>query len=74
MLLRMNLIFNSSYGLALFRQNQILRPITHRNFEQYTNEDFFIQLLNTWLPFSNNGFPTPISIEEILDQPLFLNL
>ena len=37
------------------------------------NEDFFLQLLNAWLFFTNNNFPTPTSIEEILDQPLFLN-
>ena len=30
-------------------------------------------MLNTWLYFNNNNFPTPTSIEEILDQPLFLN-
>ena len=30
-------------------------------------------MLNTWLYFTNNNFPTPTSIEEILDQPLFLN-
>ena len=34
---------------------------------------FFIQLLNSWLYFTNNTFPPPISIEEILGQPLFLN-
>ena len=73
MLYRLNLILNSNYGLALFRQNQILRPITHRNLHKYNNEDFFIQLLNAWLHFTNNDFPTPTSIEEILDQPLFLN-
>ena len=32
-----------------------------------------IQLLNAWLHFRNNVFPTPASIEEILGQPLLLN-
>ena len=72
MLYRLNLILNSNHGLALFRQNQILRPIVHRNLQKYNNEDFFIQLLNAWLPFTNNDFPNPTSIEKILDQPLFL--
>ena len=31
------------------------------------------QLLNAWLHFTNNKFPTRASIEEILDQPIFLN-
>ena len=73
MLYRLNLILNSNQGLALFRQNQILRPIRHKNLQKHNNEDFFIELLNAWLHFTNNKFPTPISIEEILDQPLFLN-
>ena len=73
MLLRLNSILNSNYGLALFRQNQILRPLSHRNFQKYNNEDFFIQLLNAWLHFTNNDFPTPTSIEEILDQPMKTN-
>ena len=30
-------------------------------------------MLNAWLNFTNNSFPSPTSIEEILDQPLFLN-
>ena len=68
----LNLILNSNQGLALFRQNQILCSTRHRNL-QNNNNDFFIQLLNVWLHFTNNTFPTPTSIEEILDQPLFLN-
>ena len=32
-----------------------------------------IQLLSAWLYFTNNTFPPPMSIEEVLDQPLFLN-
>ena len=64
---------NSNHGLALFRHNQILRPIVHRNLPKYNNEDFFIQLLNARLHLTNNDFPTPTSSEEIFDQPLFLN-
>ena len=30
-------------------------------------------MLNAWLNFTNNTFPSPTFIEEILDQPLFLN-
>ena len=73
MLLWLNLILNSNYGLSLFRQNKILQPIPHKNFQKYINDDFFILLLNAWLHFTNNDFPTPASIEEILDQLLFLN-
>ena len=73
MLYQLNLILNSNHGLALFRQNQILWPIVHRNLQKWNNEDLFIQLLNTWLHFTNNDFATPTSIEEILGQPLFLN-
>ena len=69
----MNLILNSNQGLRLFRQNQILRSTRHKNLQNQNNEDIFIQLLNAWLQFPNNAFPTPKSIEEILDQPLFLN-
>ena len=74
MLNRLNSILNSSQGLALFRQNQILRSTRHRNLQNNNNGDFFIQLLNAWLYFTSNTFPIPTSIEEILDQPLFLNL
>ena len=34
---------------------------------------FFIQLLNAWLYFINCNFPTPTSIEIILEQSIFLN-
>ena len=73
MLYRLNLILNSNQGLALFRQNQILCLIRHKNLQNHNNEDLFLQSLNSWLSFTNNNFPTPKSIEEILDQPLFLN-
>ena len=73
MLYRLNLNLKSNQGLALFRQNQILRSTRHCNLQKNNNEDFFIQMLNAWLNFTNNSFPSPTSIEEILDQPLFLN-
>ena len=73
MLYRLNLILNTNLGLALFRQNQILLSTRHRNLQNHNNEVFFIQLLNAWLHFTDNTFPTPTLIEEILDQPLFLN-
>ena len=72
-LYRLNLILNSNQGLASFRQNQILRSIRHKNLQNYNNEDFFLQLLKASLIFTKNNFPSPRSIEEILDQPLFLN-
>ena len=72
-LYRLNLILNSNQGLALFRQTQIFRSTRHKNFQKQNNEDFFIQLLNAWLHFTNNNFPTLTPIEEILDQPIFLN-
>ena len=66
-----NLILNSSQGLALIRQKQILRSTRHKNLQKQNNEDIFIQLLNAWLYFTNNKCPTFTHTEEILDQPLF---
>ena len=73
MLYRLNLILNSNQGLALFRQKPIVRSNRHENLQKRNNEDFFIQLLNAWLYFTNNNFPTPTSIKEIIDRPIFLN-
>ena len=56
--LNIDLILNSNQGLALFRQKQILRYNRHKNLQKQNNEDFFIQLLNAWLHFTNNKFPT----------------
>ena len=57
---------------SLFRQKQILRGLlVTKNLQK--NEDFFIQSLYAWLHLTNNNFPAFISIEEILDQPIFLN-
>ena len=65
---------NSNQGVALFRQKQILRSNRHKNLQKQNNEDFFIQLLNAWLHFTNSNFPTRTSNVESLDQPIFLNL
>ena len=35
------------------------------------NEDFFIQLVNAWLNFTNNKFPTSMPTEETLEKPIF---
>ena len=41
--------------------------------QKQSNEDFFVQLLNAWIDLANNNLPTLTSVEEILDQPIFLN-
>ena len=71
MLYRLNLILNSNQSLALFKQKQILRSNRHENFQSQNSEDVFIQLLNGWLHFTNKKLPPPMSIEEVLDQPMF---
>ena len=73
MLYRLNLVLNSNQGLALFRQKQIFSSNRHKNLIKQNNEDFFIQLINGWLHFTNNNFPTSTYMEEILDQPIFSN-
>ena len=67
------LIMNSNQGLALFRIKQILRYNWHKNLQKQNNDDFFIHLLNVWLHFTNNKSPAPMSIEQILHQPIHLN-
>ena len=42
MLYRLNLKLKLNQGLALFRQNQILRSTRHRNLQNNNNEKFFI--------------------------------
>ena len=64
--LNIDLILNSNQSLALFRQKEILRYNWHKNLQKQNNEDFFIQLLNVWLHFTNNKFPAPMSTKEIL--------
>ena len=73
MLYWLNLIFNSNQGLVLFRQTQILRSTRHKNVQKPINEDFFIQLLNPCLHFINNKFTSAKYMEEIREQPIFLN-
>ena len=75
MLYRLNidLILNSNQVLALFRQKRIVTYNRHKKLKKQNNKDFFIQLLNAWLHFTNNNFPAPMPIEEILDQPIHLN-
>ena len=77
MLYRLNidLILNSNQVLALFRQKQILRYNRHKKLQKQNNEDLFVQLLNAWLHFINHiiQFPGPISIEQIIAQPIHLN-
>ena len=68
----LKLILNSDQALALFKQKQILTDLLVTNIYK-KNEDFFIQLLYAWLHLANNNFTTFISIEDILDQPIFLN-
>ena len=72
-LFRLNLILNTNQSIALFRQAHILRSTRHKNLQKQNNEDVFRQLLNTWLHFTSNKFPTSTHIEETLDQPIFLN-
>ena len=48
------------------------RSASHKNLQKQNNEDFFIQLLYAWSHVPNNHF-LPISIEEILSQPISLN-
>ena len=62
---------NSNQGLPLFRQKHILRFKRYKNFQKQNNEDFHIQLLNAWVHFTNNDFPTPTSIEKFLTFPYF---
>ena len=75
MLSWLKLILNSDQGVVLSRQKQILTGLStsHKNLNKQNNEDFFIQLFYAWLHLTNNNIPAPISIEEILDQPIFLN-
>ena len=66
----LNLILNSDQSLALFRQKQILTGLLVTQIYK-KSEHFFIELRYAWLHLTNNNFPAFISIEEILDQPIF---
>ena len=67
------LILNSDQSLAVFRQKQIITDLLVTQIYK-KSENLFIQLLYDWLHLTNNNFLAFISIEEILDQPIFLNL
>ena len=58
--------------LIIKAKKKILRPNRQKRLQKQNTEDFFIQLLNVWLHLYNNNFHTPKSIEEILDQAIFL--
>ena len=73
MLYRLKLILNSYQGLAIFRQKQILKSTSPKNLQKQNNEEFFIQLLYARLRLTTNKFSIPMSIEDILDQLMFLN-
>ena len=73
MLYRLKLILNSYQGLAIFRQKQILKSTRPKNLQKQNNEEFFIQLLYARLRLTTNKFSLPMSIEDILDQLMFLN-
>ena len=73
MLYRLKLILNSYQGLAIFRQKQILKSTSPKNLQKQNNEEFFIQLLYARLRLTTNKFSLPMSIEDILDQLMFLN-
>ena len=73
MLYRLKLILNSYQGLAIFRQKQILKSTSPKNLQKQNNDEFFIQLLYARLRLTTNKFSLPMSIEDILDQLMFLN-
>ena len=57
-----------------FLQKKFLMPNRQKRLQKQNTEDFFNQLLNAWLHLYNNNFHTLKSIEEILDQAIFLKL
>ena len=68
MLYQLNLILNYNQSLAHFRQKQILRSTSRKHLQKQNSEDFFIQLVNAWLHFTNNNFPATTSVKKILAQ------
>ena len=71
MLYGLNLILNSNQSLALFRQKQFLRSFRNKNLQKQKKENFFIQLFNAWLNFTNNNFLTPCLKRKLLTNPYF---
>ena len=74
MLYQLNLILNYNQGLWRFLDKQILRLISNvvtSILQKQNDEDFFIQLLNAWLHFTNN-FPGPHRLQKkFLTNPYF---
>ena len=68
----LKLILNSDQGLALFRQKQIVTGLLVTKITKKVKISLF-SYTSAWLHLTNNNFPAFISIEEILDQPIFLN-
>ena len=67
----LKLILNSDQGLALFRQKQILTGLLVTKITKKMKISLF-SYASAWLHLTNNNFLAFISIEEILDQPVFL--
>ena len=67
MVYKLNLILNSDQDLVPFRKKQILRSNRNKNLQNQNSEGLFIQLLNAWLDSTNNSFPTPTSIEDLIE-------
>ena len=70
MLYWLNLIFNSNQGLVLFRQTQIFRSTRHKSYRKKAMRIFYTA---PCLQFTIDKFTTPKHIEEVLEQPIFLN-
>ena len=68
----LKLILNSDQGLALFRHKQIVTGLLVTKITKKVKISLF-SYTSAWLHLTNNNFPAFISIEEILDQPIFLN-
>ena len=64
MLYQFNLFLNYNQDLAHFKEKHIVRSTSHKHLQKQNNEDFHIQLLNTWLHFTNNKFIAPTSVEK----------
>ena len=71
-LIEINSEFWSRLG-PFYTKTDLYRSASHKNLQNQNNEDLFNQLLCVWLHSTNSNFPVPIFIEEILDQPIFLN-
>ena len=67
---RLKLILISYQGIAIFTQKQILRSTSPKNLQKQNNDEFFIYAP---LRLTTNKFSAPMSIEDILDQLMFLN-